>query len=162
MLEQIDTYFNAERTESYVFIGFGLLALAFATYTLWRFNDAIFKGMAIPLILIGLVQLSVGATISLRTPSQVGELKTLYQQDYIAFKTKEIPRMQAVLKSFKLYKTIEIIFIVVSLLLIIGLSHGFWLGIGLGMLVQGALMLPADIFAQARGQIYMQQVGQVQ
>ena len=163
MLEHIDTYFNAESAESYVFISFGLLALLFAGYTLWRFNDVLYKSMAIPLVLVGLIQLTVGKTILLHTPSQVAELKTLYQQDRAVFKQKELPRMQTVLKSFDLYKIIEIAFVVIGLLLIIFMpANSFWLGIGLGMLVQGALMLPADIFAEARGAKYFQQIGQVE
>lgn len=159
MLEHIDTYFNAESRESWVFIAMGIIAIAFAAYTLWRFGDLIFKGMAIPLILIGLIQLVVGGSILLRTEKQVADWKTLYQRDVGAFKQAEIPRMEKVMRDFRNYKILEVAFIVIGLLLVLLVAgEPFWVGIGLGMLVQGALMLPADIFAEKRGSIYLQQV----
>jgi hypothetical protein len=59
MLNEIDTYFQAERAESLLFMVFGLLAIAMST------------GLAIPLVAVGLVQLAVGGGVCVRTPAQV-------------------------------------------------------------------------------------------
>jgi hypothetical protein len=155
MHEQIDRYFSAETSESWVFVAMGVLAIAFASITLWRSGDLIFKGMAIPLIVVGLTQITVGGSILLRTEKQVAELKALYQRDVALFRAAESPRMEKVLRSFQLYKMIEVAFVATGVLLIfLRPARDFWLGIGLGMLVQGALMLPADILAQRRGVAY--------
>jgi len=75
MLSQLDAYFAAERTESLVFLAFGLAAIAFSVFALWRLRDPLFKGMAIPMLVVGLIQAGVGATILARTDSQVAALK---------------------------------------------------------------------------------------
>ena len=67
MLNHIDSYFNAERAESFVFIAMGALALGFAAFAMLRDADVILKGMAIPLALVGIIQLVVGGTILPRT-----------------------------------------------------------------------------------------------
>lgn len=72
------------------------------------------------------------------------------------FKTNEIERMTVVMKNFALYKKIEIAFVLSGLLLrLFAASREFWLGLGVGMLLQGALMLTADIFAERRGHVYI-------
>ena len=154
MTTAMDTYFQAEQAESVLFAVFGVLAIGVSAYLLWRYGDLMSKGLAIPLMLVGLIQLTVGTTVYVRTPSQVAALKTQYAQDQSAFRAGEIPRMKTVMDNFSTYKIIEVAFILIGLALTLFVSHPFWLGIGMGMLVQGALMLPADITAMQRGAIY--------
>jgi hypothetical protein len=71
MLNEIDTYFQAERAESLLFMVFGLLAIAASVVLLWRYGDAMSTGLAIPLVAVGLVQLAVGGGVCVRTPAQV-------------------------------------------------------------------------------------------
>lgn len=64
--------------------------------------------------------------------------------------------MNTVMKNFLLYKKMEVAFVVIRLLLIFfAPTSEFWLGIGVGILLQGALMLTADIFAERRGKEYI-------
>jgi hypothetical protein len=63
--------------------------------------------------------------------------------------------MDTVMKNFSLYKKVEVAFVVIGLLFIfLAPSKEFWLEIGTGMLLQGALMLTADIFEERRGTTY--------
>jgi len=159
MLSHLEAYFAAERTESLVFMGFGLCAFMFSVFALWRWRDPLFKGMAIPLLVVGLIQAAVGATIHARTEAQVTALKAQYQAAPASFKTEELARMKAVGSGFTVYKGIEVLFIVVGLLLALkGDAHRFWRGLGVGMLVQGALMLPADLVAEDRADRYVRQI----
>jgi uncharacterized membrane protein HdeD (DUF308 family) len=156
-MEFIKTYFAAEKNESLIFVLFGILTISFSIYALLKWNDSFYRGFAVPVILIGIIQIVVGSTVYFRTDTQINSLETLYQQDKAAFSKAETPRMYTVMKSFLLYKKVEVAFVVIGLLLIFfAPTSEFWLGIGVGMLLQGALMLTADIFAERRGKEYIQ------
>lgn len=158
-MDFIKTYFTAEKNESLIFVFFGILTIGFSVYALLKWGDSFYRGFAIPAILIGLIQIMVGGAVYFRTEKQVNELETLYRQDKTAFSKAETPRMDTVMKSFSLYKKIEVAFVVIGLLLIFfAPAKEFWLGIGVGMLLQGALMLTADIFAERRGKEYIQHI----
>lgn len=158
-MEFIKDYFTAEKNESLIFMFFGLLTISFSVYALVKWGEAFYKGFAIPVILIGLIQIVVGSTVYFRTDKQMTELETLYLTDKSTFAKKEIPRMEVVMKNFSLFKKIEIAFVLTGLaLILLAPSRQFWLGIGVGMLLQGALMLTADIFAERRGKTYLAQI----
>lgn len=158
-MEFIKTYFTAEKSESLIFIAIGIITISFSAYALLKWGDSFYKGFAIPVILIGLIQLVVGSTVYFRTPKQIKDLEMLYQKDKVAFVEAETPRMETVMKNFSVYKKVEVAFVVIGLLLIFfSPSKEFWLGIGVGMLLQGALMLTADIFAERRGTKYQTEI----
>lgn len=155
-MDFIKSYFSAEKNESLIFIAFGILTIGFSLYAVLKWGDSFYKGFAVPAVLIGCIQLVVGSTVYFRTDGQTLELETLYQQDRAAFENAETPRMETVMKNFSLYKKVEVAFVLVGLLLILFVSsREFWLGVGVGMLLQGALMLTADIFAERRGAEYI-------
>jgi hypothetical protein len=97
----------------------------------------------------------VGGTVFFRTDKQLVALEVLYQKSKTDFESTETDRMNKVLDSFSAYKKIEIAFVIAGVLLIIlAPSQEFWLGLGVGMLLQCALMLTADIFAERRVESY--------
>lgn len=155
-MEFIKTYFTAEKNESLIFIAFGILTISFSAYALIKWGEPFYKGFAIPVILIGLIQLVVGSSVYFRSDKQIQELETLYQKDKKMFASTEMRRMETVTKNFSLYKKVEVAFVVIGLILIFLVpTKEFWLGVGVGMLLQGALMLTADIFAERRGSAYI-------
>lgn len=155
MLTELDTYFAAEKTESLVFLAVGLLACVVAALVLWRVRDPLFRGFALPLALVGLIQVGVGANIHARTDGQLAALKAQYRAAPAEFKSREGARMKSVRAGFLVYKVVEVAFIVIGLVLAFARGlHRFWRGLGLGMLVQGALMLPADLIAEERAAVY--------
>jgi hypothetical protein len=158
-MDFIKTYFTAEKNESLIFMAFGILTIGFSVYAMLKWGNSFYKGFAIPAILIGIIQLVVGGTVYFRTNQQINQLEAQFQQDKVAFAKAETPRMETVMKNFLLYKKIEVAFVVIGLLLIFfAPTKEFWLGVGVGMLLQGALMLTADIFAERRGKTYIEQV----
>jgi MFS family permease len=162
-MEFIKTYFTAEKSESLIFMAFGIITILFSAYALFKWGDSFYKGFAIPVILIGLIQMVVGSTVYFRSDKQIQEMENLFQKDTVAFAEAETPRMEAVMKNFSLYKKVEVAFVVIGLILIFSFSaKEFWLGIGVGMLLQGALMLTADIFAERRGKEYIHSIGATQ
>ena len=155
----IETYFQAEQAESLLFAAIGIVALAASAYLLWRYGDALSKGLAIPLVVVGLIQLGVGGGVYLRTPAQMSDLKAQAAKDPARFKAEETTRMATVMANFQTYKIIEVAFILIGLAITLLVPQPFWLGIGMGLLIQGALMLPADITAEHRGAVYQAAVG---
>lgn len=158
-MEFIKSYFAAEKSESLFFLILGFVAISFSIYGWVKWNEAFYKGIAIPMILIACIQVVVGGTVYFRTDRQLGTLTELYQTNREEFRNQEIPRMDVVMKNFNIYKKIEIAFVLIGILLIVTMRiRAFWLGVGVGMLMQGAVMLALDIFAEQRGEKYQMEL----
>jgi hypothetical protein len=156
MIEQLNTYFKAEKSESLLFMLAGLLAAAFAVYAFFVLKQKFYTGIALPLLLVGIIQLVVGASVYFRTDKQLAQLETAYKTEPAKMASEELPRMQTVMKNFTLYKYIEVAFIIAGVLLILLLRRNdLWLGIGMGLLAQGSIMLLLDIFAERRAEVYI-------
>jgi hypothetical protein len=154
-MQEIFSYFRAEKAESVLFVGAGVLAIGCAVWLLIQHRSALATGLAIPLMAIGLIQLVVGSTVYARSDRQMIDLSTQYTSNTAAFVAAETPRMAAVNRNFDVYKLIEIAFIIIGTGLLFFLqSRDFWAGLGLGMLLQGSAMLSADFFAERRADVY--------
>jgi hypothetical protein len=62
--------------------------------------------MAIPLLLIGMIQVTVGSTVYARTDRQIQELHAVHQTNPIQFVASETARMTIVNRNFKIYKLV--------------------------------------------------------
>ncbi len=160
-LSFIYKYFIAEKQESLLFVIVGLIAIILAVLC-WFFmknNPSFYKGAAIPLLTISLIQLVVGYTVYARSDKQkidVAYNVGLSPASYIT--QKELPRMEKVMTSFVVYRWVEIAFIVVGFILIFlfrsNPDRSFWYGFGLALAIQATIMLGADYFAEKRGKVY--------
>ncbi len=156
MIEQLNTYFKAEKSESLLFMLAGLLAAAFAVYAFFIGKQKFFTGIAVPLLLVGIIQLVVGSSVYFRTDKQLAQLETAYKTAPSKMASEELPRMEVVMKNFTLYKYIEIVFIISGVLLLLFLRRNdLWTGVGIGLLAQGSIMLILDIFAERRADAYI-------
>jgi hypothetical protein len=154
MIKEVTDYFVGEKQESLLFIAVGLIAICIATW-LWT-NGHRLRFMAVPLVTVALMQLVVGSTVYLRTESQVQGLMAQSQSTPAQFKQDEVSRMQTVMKNFNIYKTIEMILLVLGVGLIAFLQRfDVAAGIGAGLVLQAAFTLALDMFAEARGQDYL-------
>ena len=154
MQEQMVGYFAAEKAESWLFILAGVVAVGVAVWLLVTGHS--YRGMAYPLIAVGLIQLVVGGTVAFRTDAQVAALTQQLATSPSAFQRAEVPRMEAVMRNFEIYKLVE-----VGLLLVgVGLAYAFrrkelLYGVGVGLVMQASLMLVLDLFAEKRGDDYL-------
>lgn len=154
MIKHMTDYFTAEKQESLAFVLVGVIAIAIALW-LWT-NGHRFKAMAYPLVLIAMIQLAVGGTVYVRTDRQLAHLIEQSVSAPAVFKQTETARMQAVMTSFSLYKAIEIFLLVAGILLAVVFSrYDAAAGVGAGLVLQSALMLGLDLFAEARGKAYL-------
>lgn len=153
----ISHYFTQELIESFIFIIVGAISIFLSLFFLGIIKYSFFKGMAIPLLIIGSLQLSVGAVIYNRTPKDIIRVKKMMTQNKHLLQQEELPRMEVVLSNFKLYKWIEISLILVGLTLFITLkkpTQKFWKGIALGLIIQASITLTLDIVAENRANDY--------
>lgn len=161
-MTHIETYFRAEKAESLLFLLIGLASIVFAVFAWVKWNEHFMKGMAIPLVLIGLIQMTVGGTVFARTDKQVAALHAQVQVDIQGYRAAELPRMEKVVKSFTAIKWMEIAFLLIGTgLLVIAKGNSFWKGVGLGLLLQGAISLTLDVFAEKRGLEYMAAIAEM-
>lgn len=155
-MENIQIYFKAERAESLVFLAIGLLTFAAGIYFFISVKKPFYMGMAWPLIIIALIQLSVGGTVFVRSPKDIVRVEKIVSADQNAIVTEEIPRMETVMKNFTIYRWIEIVLATGGLILFLTQASGSMSkGIGMGLLIQSLFMLGADYFAAKRGHIYL-------
>jgi hypothetical protein len=118
--------------------------------------------MAWPLAAIAAIQLAVGGTVLLRTDRQVAALEARLAADPVGFRAEEGARMERVMGGFRLYKAVEIALLAAG----IGLALAFPrregpYAAGIGLLVQAALMLVLDLFAEKRGRNYLDAIARL-
>ena len=97
----IEQYFSAEKQGSLFFLAVGIVAVIASIILFFVLKTPFFKGTAIPMIIIGLIAGTIGFTIYKR--SDEDRIRNVYAYDLnpIELKVKELPRMQKVMKSFK-------------------------------------------------------------
>ena len=173
MFEQRDfsfiyKYFIAEKQESLLFliIGIAAIILALVFFFFIKTNPSFFKGAAMPLLAIGLIQCVVGYTVYARTDKQKMDIAYNIGVEPASYtKQVELPRMKTVMKSFVIYRWVEITFIITGLVLIFLFRSNpdktFWYGLGITLAIQATLMLGADFFAEQRGGVYTKELQKI-
>ena len=164
MLTKIDIekYFVAEKSESLIFLIIGVVAIILSIIFFFALKTNFYKGAAIPLFVIGMIQVIVGYAVYARSDEQRISNVYAYDMNPGKLKTEELPRMHAVNSRFNLYRWIEIILLVVGIILIVmhrnEIATNFWAGFGFTLALQAAIMLGADYFAQNRAELYTQKL----
>ena len=152
----VTDYFNAEKFESVFFIGVGIIAIALGIYLWFCMKEPYYKGISIPLVLIAFIQLTVGITVCFRSPKDIIKIERVLKNEHSKIQTQEIPRMEAVIKNFIIYRYTEILLIILGIVLFFYFpSQTFWKGVGIGLFIQSGLMLSLDYFAEKRGTEYL-------
>lgn len=150
-------YFNGEKAESFIFILIGIFAFIMAFYFIFSLRSSFWKGVAIPFIIVALLEFIVGYTIITRSPKDIIRVETLIQKEPQGIKTLEIPRMEKVMRNFIFFRYTEILLIILGVILMYSSTNDtFWRGIGLGLFVQASIVLCLDFFAERRGYIYLE------
>ncbi|GAB2622344.1 hypothetical protein [Belliella aquatica] len=153
----IEKYFNAEKAESLLFIGFGILAVIISIYFFFVIKETFWKGIAIPLVFFSIVQIIIGATVFTRSPVDNARVENILKQEFHKIQSEEIPRMEKVMNNFVNYRYFEIAMMFFGIVLMYALSnYGFWKGFGLGLFLQCAVLLSLDFFAEKRGHFYVE------
>lgn len=161
----IHKYFIAEKQESLLFLVLGIIAviLSLLFFFLMKSNPLLYKGAAIPLLLVGLIQVIVGYTVFARSDKQRMDVAYKIGIEPASFiKNEELRRMQTVNRNFVIYRYVEIALAITGIVLLIVFRNNteriFWFGLGVTLTIQSLLMLGADYFAEKRALVYTQQL----
>jgi len=154
-MEQVNKYFRAERIECWLGILIGLASLGLAIYFFTQ-HTSFDSGLAYTFLGASVVQLIVCTIVVVRTPKDIIRVQNFLETDKNKVRTEEIPRMGVVLKNFVIYRYAEIGLVIIGLaLLLMTEKDTVWLGVGDGLIFNGALMLTFDFFAERRGKVYI-------
>jgi hypothetical protein len=156
--QDIERYFVAEKQESLVFLIIGGVAIVLALVAWFYGKASFFRGAAIPLLVVGLIQGVVGYTVYRR--SDEDRVRNVYAFDVNPgqIKSDELPRMQKVNRNFDIYFGIEFTLALVGVAMVIYFrrkpEYYFWYGFGVALALQALIMLTADYFAEKRADKY--------
>lgn len=154
MLPQILLYFRAEKQWSLYILIVAAVAILFGAVLWW--SGSRFRGAAIPLTAIAIIQLTAGGTIYMRTDAQIDTLTEQYYTDREAYAVAETARMEEVMSGFRFYEIMEIALIIGGLAMMVLLrKRPAYVGAGAGLILQAAIMLAFDLIASQRAQVYL-------
>ncbi len=152
------TYFFGEKTEAFVFIlPLGLLLLVFGAWLWVDSSGGFMRGVAMPLIAMGLLMGTVGAVVGLRTPSQLAQLQNALEQPSEVAQTNlkaEIARIAKVNAAWKTYLVMWGLMGVVGLCLRFASQSELLQGMGIALVVCCGFGLMVDGFAERRAHTY--------
>jgi hypothetical protein len=155
----IEKYFNAEKSESLLFLLIGIAGIIAAISFYFFIKTNFYKGAAIPLVLIGLLLGIVGFTVYKRSDADRIRVVYAYDLNPSELKQKEIPRMETVMKNFMIYRYIEIALAIAGIGLFFyfknNIDQQFWKGFGVTLSLMALVALSADYFAEQRGAVYL-------
>jgi hypothetical protein len=155
----IEKYFMAEKQESLIFLVIGLVAVALGGIFLFMHRSPVYRGAAIPLLVLGLIQAVAGYAVYVKSDDQrIGQVYA-YDMNPDQLKTIELTRMRKVKTNFLIYRWIEIGAITAGLVLFL-LFRGpgvksFWFGLGVSLTLMAAELFIADFIAEKRAEQYV-------
>ncbi len=156
----IETYFSGEKSGSLVLLIMGVAALAAGIILLIGVRTTFWRGVAVPLIIIGCLLAIVGYTVYAR--SDADRIRNVYALDMnpTELKEKEVPRMEKVMRNFVIYRWVEIALLLAGLMVWFRFRHAesmaYWKGLGAALSLMAVIALAADYFAEKRGSIYLE------
>jgi hypothetical protein len=158
----IEKYFSAEKQGSLIFLIVGAIAIALALYFFFSNKTQVYKGAAIPIILIGVIFMLVGFSVQRKSDSD--RIRNVYAFDMkpVEFKEVELPRMQKLLDDMAIYRWIEIGLFVTGVLIFLFLRKkpdlSFWSGLGLSLAIMALLAHGLDFMAKKPAIGYTQKI----
>ena len=157
----ISTYLTEERIENTFFLIVGLITIALAFIFLGIIKYSFFKGLAIPLLVLGIIELSAGAISYNQSQNYSNNIPFLKKNNTKEVQAEELKRMQIVLKNYAIYRWIELFLICIGLLLFIRFNKSpqtFWKGFGLGLLIQASILFALHLLSEQTGKMYIEQL----
>jgi hypothetical protein len=152
---ELTAYFTAEKHGGFLLIALAAASLALAVYLFAAKSP--FAAMAWPLLVLGGLEVVIGGSVASRAASQIAELEVGLQAKRAVTVIGEVERMARVNTTFEIVKRVEIALIALSLLFLFVRPAPETLGaIGLGILLQCAVLLVFDTFAHHRALHYVE------
>jgi hypothetical protein len=156
--QDIEKYFLAEKQMGILFIIIGSVAVVIAICFLFLLKTSFYKGAAVPLLVIGLIQLA--SSVVIYSKSDKHRIRIVYAHDMNPgqLKNEELPRMKKIIKNFASFKWIETALVITGLALIFYFrnneQNAFWYGLGVTLSVMIIITFIADYAAERRAILY--------
>ncbi len=158
----IEKYFISEKQESLVFLIIGMAAILLALIFYSTVKSQGYRGAAIPLVILGLIQAIAGYAVYVRSDDQRINQVYAYDMNPDQLKTIELRRMRKVKTNFLIYRWIEIGLLIAGLILIFIFRNPngktFWIGFGITLTLMAAELFIADFIAEKRAVRYTTQL----
>jgi hypothetical protein len=155
-MNPIVKYFTGEKLESYLFLGFGIIGVVIALIFYLVIKTSFLKGIAIPIMIVSLLEIIVGVTIINRSPKDIERVQGYSSHKIEMIEKVEIPRMEKVMNNFVIFRYAEISLMIVGIIIMYAFRQNLLLnGIGLGLFIESSIVLILDFFAERRGEIYL-------
>jgi hypothetical protein len=152
---ELTAYFTAEKQGGLLLVALAVASLALAGYLFA--TKSLFSAMAWPILVLGGVELVIGISVASRASGQIAEIEAGLRATRTVTITTEVERMARVNGTFTLIKKVEIALIALSVLFLIVQPAPATLGaMGLGILLQSAVLLVFDTFAHHRALRYVE------
>ncbi len=152
---ELTAYFAAEKQGGLLLVALAAASVALASYLF--LTKSLFSAMAWPLLVLGGLEVVIGVTVAGRAGSQVAEIAAGLQAKRGVTVVAEVERMARVNTTFEIVKKAEIALIALSLLFLFVRPAPETLGaVGLGILLQCAVLLVFDTFAHRRAMHYVE------
>lgn len=154
----IEKYFLAEKQAALIVLIIGAIAVLLALIFFFAFRTSLFKGAAVPLLALGILECIVGYTIHKKSDADRVRIVYAFDMNPQQLKSEELPRMQEVNKKFGTYQAFEIGLVVIGIVLLImyrgQTERTFWVGLGLGLIIQGILLFGMETISTQRAKEY--------
>jgi len=155
MRESVTYFFAGEKLGALLAVILGIGTLAASTL-IWRTS---YRWAVLPLGIIALLHIGVGAFIYLRTDRQVARLCAQLDRNPAEFKAEEGLRMQKIMRKFVVFKTVEVTLLALGVSLALFCKRREELfAIGLGLIWQASVMLIFDLIMARRSQQYLEAI----
>lgn len=155
----IEKYFLAEKQGSLLFLVIGVIAVIAALIFFFGIKTSFYKGVAVPLIILGLIMGMMGYSIYSKADEARKKMVYAYDMNPGEIKEKEIPRMEKLVKSFPVYKYAEGFLVIIGLFLFFYFKNGdtniSLKGVGAGLAIIAAIALFVELAAASRGEAYL-------
>jgi hypothetical protein len=153
-----EAYFNAEKNATLFFMIIGAIAIVVAIASFFILKTNFYKGLAIPLILLGIVELAIGYSVYSHTDKQRQDIVYKMDLNPTALQQHEIPRMAKVVTNFTIYRVVEAALLLVGIILLVYFKKNeerqLLAGVGLALLIQATILLIGDSMAEKRAKTY--------
>lgn len=150
----IEQYFFSEKNAGLILMIAGAVAIIAAIAFLIFIKTNTYKGIAIPLILMSIAQLAMGYSPYSKSDKQRIDNVYAFDMNPDKLKTAELPRMQKMIHSVKLFLGVELAVLLAGVILIVVNkqtadsmpSKPLWQGIGIGLAIQALIFFSIDLF----------------
>ena len=160
----IEKYFIAEKNATLILLILGIAFLIIAIIFFFVMKHPWYKGLAIPIAIIALLQIAVGYNVYSKSDKDRQQLVYAFDMNPEKIIKEELPRMEQVMKTFTWIKFFEVAMALVGVLLIILLKDkprlAIYSGIGFGLLLQAFVSFSFDAVAEKRAHIYLEKLQQ--